>query len=446
MESECTALVIFGVTGELVRKKVFASLYELELTDRLGMPVIGVGRSDWTQDTLRDIAEDAIREHAGDEVVDASLNAVLERLSFIRGDYTSPTLYAAIAEQVVDHQSVLCYLAVPPSVFADVVEGLGASEIGGRTRLLIEKPFGSDLESARQLATLIDSHFDSHQLFAVDHYLQKESLQNVMVLRFANRVLEPIWSGAHIDSVSVVMAEQFGIEGRAGFFDTTGTLRDVVQNHALQVVAALAMEPPASSSSQDVNECRTRLLAEIEPLALGDVVFGQYAGYLDVEGVAPDSMTDTFVRARLAIDNDRWHGVTWTIVAGKALAETRSEIVVTFKGATAPMFISAECEPEANRLCIAMAPEESVTLTLQARSSAIPLGTAKTALTASTGYRPDERLDAYARIFDDARRGDHTQFVSRDSVDQCWRIVDSVIHRTERRLIYARGTWGPESC
>jgi glucose-6-phosphate 1-dehydrogenase len=441
--STCSALVIFGVTGDLVRKKVFASLYELQMLDRLNMPVIGVGRSDWTDDTLRHSAESAIRSHAAGDLVHAAMQAVLDRLTYVRGDYSSPVLYESLQRLVASHELVLCYLAVPPTVFGDIVNGLGGTNTSKRARLLIEKPFGSDLKTAQSLRILIEQHFDAEQLFAVDHYLQKESLQNILVLRFGNRVLEPTWNRKHISGIAVTMAEAFGIEGRAGFFDSNGTLRDVVQNHMFQTVAALAMEAPASSSTRDMNDARAHLLGCIAPLDLTDVVFGQYDGYLDVHGVNPDSTTDTFVQARLAIDNDRWRDVSWTITAGKALAESLSEVVVTFKAASAPMFISDECEPEPNELRIRMAPEESIVLTMQARSSAMPLGTARTTLASTDSYRSIERLDPYARILDDARRGDQTQFASCEVLEQSWRILDGVVNRTSEPEIYLRGSEGP---
>ena len=443
MDTACSALVIFGVTGDLVRKKVFAALYELQLLDRLNMPVIGVGRSDWNDDTLRRTAETAIRSHAADDVVDDAMHAVLDGLTYVRGNYSSTDLYETLQRSVAAHELVLYYLAVPPTVFGAIITGLGGTAGSGRARLLIEKPFGSDLATARSLRDLVEQHFDAEQLFAVDHYLQKESLQNILVLRFGNRMLEPTWNREHIDSISVTMAEAFGIEGRAGFFDSNGTLRDVVQNHMFQTVAALAMEAPASASANDMNDARAQLLGYVAPLTLTDVVFGQYDGYLDVDGVSPGSTTDTFVNARLSIDNDRWQDVSWTITAGKALEENLSEVVVTFKPASAPMFISNECEPEPNQLRIRMAPEESIVLTMQARSSAVPLGTARTSLAAADNYRPTERLEAYARIFDDARRGDQTQFASCEVLEQCWRILDGVVHRTNSPKTYARGSEGP---
>lgn len=445
MDQDCSALVVFGITGDLARKKIFTALYDLAVINRLDMPVIGVGRSPWSTDKLRTTADAAVRaahKQQGD-LDEAVLASVVERLTYVRGEYDSSELYNALSHTLKNHSQVLCYLAIPPTVFADVVKGVANTDLRTRVRLLIEKPFGADLSSAQQLTSLIAEHFDDGQLFAVDHYLQKESLQNVMVLRFANRILEPSWSNAHITSVSVTMAEQFGIEGRAGFFDSNGTMRDVVQNHVLQIVAALAMEPPESSSAEHLNQRRAQVLGEVVPLSTADVVFGQYEGYQDVEGVAEGSTTDTYVRACLVIDNDRWRGVEWTIIAGKALAETLTEIVVTYSDAVAPDFISHDCEPEPNRLRIRMSPQESMVLTLQARSAAQAMGTAATEMVTAADYRARQELDAYARLFDDARRGDHSQFARADVVQASWRIIDAVLGGDQIPLSYAQQSWGP---
>ena len=445
MASDCTALIIFGVTGDLARKKIFGVLYDLAVLGRPDMAVIGVGRSQWSREKLRTVASEAIRA-AHDEpgaLDEALLATVLNRLDYVQGAYDSPDLYRALAGSAHGHTQVLCYLAVPPTVFATIVEGLAETDLAPCVRLLIEKPFGSDLASAKALKARIDTHFDESQTFAVDHYLEKESLQNLMVLRFANRWLEPAWNAGHIESVSVTMAENFGIEGRAGFFDSNGTLRDVVQNHGLQIVTALAMEPPASASAADVNDRRSQLLGAVATLKPDEVVFGQYDGYRDVEGVNQDSNTETYVRAQLRIDNDRWRAVAWTLIAGKALAETSTEIVVKFKAASAPSFIAEDCQPEANCLRITMAPVEAVALTLQARSASLALGTAAAELVTDGGYRSIERADAYARLFDDARRGDHTGFTRADVVEQSWRVINDLIDRTQPPTIYPQGSWGP---
>ena len=448
MRSDCSALVVFGITGDLARKKIFGALYDLAVLDRLDMPVIGVGRSDWSDEKLRTVAEEAIRaaqsnEGSGEEIDEATLASVLGRLSYVRGDYDAAQTYVALGSTVETHSLILCYLAVPPTVFGDIVEGLAATGMASKLRLLIEKPFGSDLESARKLRALIRSSFDDEQVFAVDHYMHKEALQNVMVLRFTNRIFEPTWCSDHIQSISIVMAEEFGVEGRAGFFDRNGTIRDVVQNHVLQIVTALAMEAPASPSAADVNDNRVQLLASIAALGFDDVVLGQYEGYLGEEGVEPGSTTDTFVQARIAIDNQRWTGVEWTISAGKALAETLTEIRVTFRSATAPRFVAEQCEPEPNRLVIQMTPNESAVLTLQALSETLRMGTAATELATDFDYRSTERLSAYARVLDAARHGDQTQFARSDVVEQSWRIVDGILNSSQVPEVYAQGSWGP---
>lgn len=447
MELDCNALVVFGITGDLARKKIFGALYDLAVLGRLDLPVIGVGRSDWSDEKLRTVAEaavrDAVNNGSDDEIDELKLRSVLEGLSYVRGEYDAADTYATLGSKLATHSLVLCYLAVPPTVFGDIVQGLAAIGMAPQLRLLIEKPFGSDLESARKLSALIRSNFDDDQVFAVDHYMQKEALQNVLVLRFANRIFEPTWCKDHIQSISIIMAEKFGIDGRAGFFDRNGTIRDVVQNHVLQIVAALAMEAPVSAAADDVNDSRAQLLASIATLRLGDIVFGQYEGYLTEEGVEPGSITDTFVHARMAIDNHRWRGVDWTISAGKALAKTLTEIVVTFRPASAPRFISQDCAPEPNTLVIQMAPNESAVLNLQARSEALRIGTAATELATDPDYRSNERLGAYARVLDAARRGDHTQFARSDVVEQSWRIVGGVLNRSQAPTVYAQGTWGP---
>jgi glucose-6-phosphate 1-dehydrogenase len=448
MDQSCTALVIFGITGDLARKKVFSSLYELAATNQLCVPIIGVGRSEWDDTRLRSTASDAIRSASsnkpGQPKIDESvLSGLLENLTYVRGAYDDERLYESLASQLSSHKLVLAYLAVPPTVFDDVIVGLAATKLQKQIRLLIEKPFGSDTDSARQLLDLFRSKFDIGQLFAVDHYLQKEALQNIAVLRFANCFFEPLWNSQLIKTVAITMAENFGIGERAGFFDRSGTLRDVVQNHGLQLVAALAMEPPTSSDPEEVNQRRSKVLSVIAPLSEDDVVFGQYEGYLETEGIPSSSTTETFARASLCIDHPRWHGVQWTITAGKALAETRTRVVVTFADSAAVNFISEDCFPEANQLTIGIAPEESLTLSIQTRSATVAKGTTKASLETSTDYRPTETLSAYARLFVDAATGDQTHFASVESIEHSWRIVDPVLRRTSIPVLYKQGSWGP---
>jgi glucose-6-phosphate 1-dehydrogenase len=446
MEKQCSALVIFGITGDLARKKLFTSLYELEVLGQLDMPVIGIGRSPWSVEQLREVAEKSIAsQQEDDQPVDAKTQQkTLACLDYIHGSYDSADLYQALADRVEKHDQILCYLAVPPEAFPKIVEGLGNSDIGPRVRLLIEKPFGFDQASASALYALVLEHFNADQLFAVDHYLQKESLQNLLVLRFGNRILEPLWNRLSIDTIHIAMSETATVEGRGQFFDATGTLRDVIQNHGLQILTALAMEPPKSSSPVDIDCSRLKLLGEIQTLSLHDVVFGQYNDYQDIEGVNPGSTTDTFVHANFRIDNERWRGVRWSITSGKALDKTITEISVTFKPATDPSFIGESCGPEANQITITLAPVESVEFSIQARSNALSMGTALTHVSSATNYRPDEHLDAYGRVFDSARRNDHSGFASQDVVEQSWRIVEDVLGSAANPLPYAKGSAGPK--
>jgi glucose-6-phosphate 1-dehydrogenase len=441
VRTPCTSLIAFGITGDLARKKIFSALYELAARGH-DLQVIGVGRSAWDDAKLRQTAAEAIRSGTpgADEEV---MRQVLGHLTYMQGNYDEDRLYREVASRVEGHEKVLCYLAVPPTVFENVIVGVANSKVRTKSSLLIEKPFGSNTATAARLADLICTHFNEDQLFAVDHYLQKESLQNVSVLRFANRVFEPLWNGSHIESVAVIMAENFGIGDRAGFFDQIGTLRDVVQSHALQIVAAIAMEPPDSALPAAVDLRRTELLSQVRPLDEADITFGQYIGYLDAEGVASDSTTDTYVRARLSIENDRWNGVSWMITAGKALPTTVTEIVVTFKATEAVNFIGADCLPERNYLSIRLAPDESIALALQTRSATVPLGTTPAQMVAEPSYREEPDFGPYARLFLDAMCGDHTQFASIAVVHQSWRIVENVLHRPMQPTPYPQGAWGP---
>lgn len=443
METYCTSIIVFGISGDLARKKIFSALYELAVHGHR-FEVVGVGRSAWDDSILRDIASEAIRDQVEDGKLDEQVLAtVIDHLGYVRGEYCDTELYEALASRLERHDHILCYLAVPPPVFDDIIVGLAEEALRKRARLLIEKPFGSDANSSRELAELAHKHFLEQQLFAVDHYLEKESLQNISVLRFANRIFEPIWNSENIESVAITMSEEFGIGQRAGFFDQTGTLRDVVQSHGLQIVAALGMEQPESNEASSVDDRRSELLQSVLPLRLEDVTFGQYAGYKGIEGVVSESKTDTFVRASLSIQNERWKNVAWTITAGKALAETCTDVVVTFRPAATVGFISNECLPEQNRLTLRLSPTESLTLSLQTRSATLPLGTTRAEIVSDYAYRKEADISAYARMFMDAAKGDHTQFSSMRVVELSWQIVEPLLSRTSEPLPYQPGTSGP---
>jgi glucose-6-phosphate 1-dehydrogenase len=439
----CSALVIFGITGDLARKKLFSALYGLEVLGELSTPVIGVGRSPWSTKKLREVAEKSLKAQRM-PVDTAAKDRMVGCLEYIAGSYDSPALYQDLADKLESHEHILCYLAVPPEAFSAIVEGLGNSTIASKVRLLLEKPFGHSRQSAIALNALVLKHFKPDQVFAVDHYLQKESLQNLLVLRFANRIFESLWNRSSISSINIIMTETSDVEGRGAFYDAAGTLRDVIQNHGLQILTALAMEPPKSSSTEDLDAARFRVLQEVQTLTKADVVFGQYEGYHNVEGVAPGSTTETFVRAKFRINNPRWEGVEWSIVAGKALERSTTHVVVRFKPATDPTFIGNTCTPDSNQITLTLAPVEAIEFDIQARSNALSMGTALTSLSSATNYRPDEHLDAYGRVFESARRNDHAGFASHEIVDQSWRIIDDVLGSTAKPHPYAKGSAGPK--
>jgi glucose-6-phosphate 1-dehydrogenase len=435
------ALVLFGVTGNLARTLLLPALYDLAASGRLEMPVVGVASSQLDDEEMRDRARSAIVE-SGKEVDDQVIERLTARLCYVSGDYRDPDLYPRIVRRIPDSELPVAYLAIPPDTFADVVKGLTSVGLNRRGRLVVEKPFGRDSESAAELNDLIHTGFSEERVYRIDHFLGKEAVQNLMVFRFSNTILEPVWSRHYVAGVQVTLAEDYDIEGRGRFYDDVGAVRDVVQNHLLQMVALLAMEPPVSDHPDALRDERAKVLRAIRAIEPDEVVRGQYTGYRDESGVESDSDTESFAALRIEIDSWRWAGVPWIIRTGKGLARTVTEAAVEFQAPPRPLFAPADERPGPNRLVFRTKPDEQIVLSMQARVPGAGMVSGPVEL--RLGQDRPSGVGAYTRLLADALRGDQSLFAREDGVMEAWRVVGPVLASPRPVEIYERGSWGPK--
>ena len=439
------ALVLFGATGDLAKRKLFPALYHLVRRGELTVPVVGVARSDWTDEDFRQHARKSIEENV-DGYDEAVIADVLSRLDLIQGDYAAPTTWQALAARLdlCSSCNAVYYMAIPPDMYPTVAKALASVGLNERGRIVVEKPFGRDLHTAEELNRMLHEIFPEERIFRIDHYLGKEAVEDLLVFRFSNMLLEPLWNRNYVRSVQVTMAESIGVEGRGNFYEGVGAIRDVLQNHLLQVVSLLAMEPPVDPHSSFLQDEKAKVLAAMEPIDPARTVRGQYIGYREEPGVDPHSTVETFVAAHLQIDSWRWAGVPWYVRAGKALARSVTEAVVELREPPQLLFDEKGGAPPARNLVrFRLGKRDGVTFALQAKTPGPHLDSQEVDISVDFAAALGERQEAYERLLKDAIEGSPRRFARWDIVERAWRVAQPALDDPGPIHPYFRETWGP---
>ena len=433
------ALVFFGATGDLAFKKIFPALQAMARRGRLSVPVIGVAKAGWNLDQFRERAKASVEAHGGRDP--AAFDELSKRLRYVDGDYAALGTFEALRRELGDAKRPVHYLAIPPSLFGLVVEKLGKTGCAHGARVIVEKPFGRNLSTARELNHTLLGSFDETDIFRIDHYLGKDPVQNLMFYRFANSILEPVWNRNHVHSVEITMAEDFGVQGRGAFYEQAGAIRDVVQNHLFQILANVAMEPPASTSSEAIRDEKVKVLRSIPAVKPGDAIRGQFRGYRKEKDVAPDSQVETFAAIKLSVNNWRWQGVPFYLRAGKSLPVTATEVFVRFR--RPPALYAPPTKPP-NYIRFRISPDVGIALAALVKEPGEAFIGRPVELLAV--YHPSgAEMDAYERLLGDAMKGNATEFAREDYVEEAWRIVEPVLGMVAPVSEYEPHTWGPDT-